>query len=46
MSQESGFFGIGADYDKIREIRNEKSESCEQLKRWNVITQTRANFYN
>jgi DnaJ family protein B protein 12 len=36
INQEAGFFGFGANFDKIRELRKEKSESCEQLKKWGV----------
>ncbi|ORY29134.1 hypothetical protein BCR39DRAFT_532765 [Naematelia encephala] len=41
ISSEAGIFGIGADYDKIRAIRAEKSPACEQLKNWGLMrTQT------
>lgn len=36
INNEAGFFGIGADYDKIRALRREKSPACEQLRAWGV----------
>ena len=36
IANEAGFFGFGADHDKIREIRREKSPACEQLRKWGV----------
>ncbi|KAK0532620.1 Chaperone protein dnaJ [Tilletia horrida] len=35
--QELGFFGIGADLEAARKIRQEKYESCERLKDWGIV---------
>lgn len=35
--QKSGFLGIGADWEAIRQIDAEKIESCEQLRKLGVI---------
>jgi DnaJ homolog subfamily B member 12 len=35
--QASGFFGIGADWDKVKQIDTEKVESCETLKRMGLL---------
>jgi DnaJ homolog subfamily B member 12 len=35
--QASGFFGIGADWEKVKEIDAEKVESCETLKRMGLL---------
>lgn len=45
IAQESGFFGIGADHDKIRKLRAEKSPACEQLKQWGVQRQQQGGFF-
>ena len=34
---EVGIFGIGTDWEKVREIEQEKVESCEELKRLGVL---------
>ncbi|KAK2463535.1 hypothetical protein APHAL10511_004286 [Amanita phalloides] len=34
---EIGIFGIGTDWEKVRQIEQEKSKSCEELKRLGVI---------
>ncbi|EIW66930.1 hypothetical protein TREMEDRAFT_69910 [Tremella mesenterica DSM 1558] len=39
ISQEAGFFGFGADYEKIRSIQSEKSPACEQLRQWGLTQQ-------
>jgi hypothetical protein len=44
ISQEAGFFGIGANYDKIRELRAQKSPSCEQLRSWGLMQAQGATF--
>ncbi|KAK1922417.1 endoplasmic reticulum protein [Papiliotrema laurentii] len=36
INDAAGFFGIGADYDKINQLRAEKSPSCEQLRSWGL----------
>jgi DnaJ family protein B protein 12 len=38
VSQESGFFGIGADFEKIRKIRMESNPACDQLRAWGIGT--------
>lgn len=41
LSEAAGIFGIGADYEKIRQLRSLKSQSCEQLRSWGLLqTQT------
>ena len=35
--QETGLFGIGTDWEKVRAIENEVVESCEELRRLGVI---------
>ncbi|KAI0255909.1 hypothetical protein BJV78DRAFT_1118654 [Lactifluus subvellereus] len=35
--QASGFFGIGADWDKVKQIEAETVESCETLKRMGLL---------
>lgn len=44
ISQEAGFFGIGANYEKIRQIRAEKNPSCEQLRDWGLQHNQGATF--
>lgn len=39
IAEETGLFGWGADYDKIRKLRAEKSPSCEKLRGWGVTQQ-------
>ncbi|WVW79090.1 hypothetical protein I302_101054 [Kwoniella bestiolae CBS 10118] len=39
INENSGFFGIGANTDKLREIRQQKSPACEQLRKWGLINQ-------
>lgn len=34
---EIGIFGIGTDWEKVREIEQEKVESCEELKRLGLL---------
>lgn len=36
---EAGVFGLGADYDKIRKLRQETNPACEQLRRWGLPQQ-------
>lgn len=40
IQDEAGFFGIGADYDKIRELRKQTHPSCEQLRKWGLSQQS------
>ena len=35
--REIGLFGIGTDWEKVRQIESEKIESCEELRRLGVI---------
>jgi DnaJ homolog subfamily B member 12 len=35
--QASGFFGIGADWEKVKQIEQETVESCETLKRMGLL---------
>ena len=35
---EVGIFGIGTDWDKVRKIDSEVIESCEELKRFGLLT--------
>ena len=35
--QALGFFGIGADWEKVKQIEAETVESCETLKRMGLI---------
>ncbi|KAE8221535.1 hypothetical protein CF319_g5122 [Tilletia indica] len=35
--QELGFFGIGANMELARKIRQEKYESCERLRDWGIV---------
>lgn len=37
VEANSGFLGIGADWDAVKRIRSEKLESCEQLKSKRLI---------
>ncbi|KAK4683849.1 hypothetical protein P7C73_g6368, partial [Tremellales sp. Uapishka_1] len=39
IQNEAGFFGIGANIEKIQQLRREKHESCEQLKGWGMNMQ-------
>lgn len=39
IAEETGLFGWGADYDKIRKIRAEKHPSCDKLRSWGKSTQ-------
>ncbi|WWC64215.1 uncharacterized protein I303_106823 [Kwoniella dejecticola CBS 10117] len=34
INENSGFFGIGANTDKLKEIRSQKSPACDQLRKW------------
>ncbi|WVQ81601.1 hypothetical protein IAT38_003725 [Cryptococcus sp. DSM 104549] len=36
IADASGFFGIGADQEKIKELRAMRSPACEQLRAWGV----------
>lgn len=40
IQEEAGFFGIGADYDKIKKLRAQTHPSCEQLRKWGVSQQS------
>ncbi len=44
ISEQAGFFGIGADYEKIREIRAWSNPSCDQLRKWG-LQQARTQSY-
>jgi DnaJ homolog subfamily B member 12 len=35
--REIGFFGVGTDWEKVKDIENEPVESCEELRRLGVI---------
>ncbi|KAG9018375.1 hypothetical protein FRB93_000078 [Tulasnella sp. JGI-2019a] len=37
MQEASGLFGIGADWDKIKKIREEKYDSCEQYSKFRSL---------
>ena len=39
IEAKSGWLGVGADWEALRRIRNEKLESCEVLKAKNIISQ-------
>ncbi|WWC91402.1 uncharacterized protein L201_006346 [Kwoniella dendrophila CBS 6074] len=39
INENSGFFGIGANTEKLQEIRQMKSPACEQLRKWGLINQ-------
>ncbi|ORX38941.1 hypothetical protein BD324DRAFT_617944 [Kockovaella imperatae] len=39
VSEAAGIFGIGADYEKMKELRALKSPACEQLRDWGVLHQ-------
>ncbi|WVQ64148.1 uncharacterized protein L199_002309 [Kwoniella botswanensis] len=39
INENSGFFGIGANTDKLKEIRSQKSPACEQLRKWGLVSQ-------
>lgn len=39
IEQNSGWLGVGADWEAVKRIRKEKLESCEVLKEKNLITQ-------
>lgn len=45
IQAEAGFFGLGANYPKIRELRSRKNPACEQLKVWGVNRAGSQNFY-
>ncbi|TYJ55212.1 hypothetical protein B9479_004146 [Cryptococcus floricola] len=36
IQDNSGFFGFGADYEKIKELRAMKSPACQQLRTWGI----------
>ncbi|OCF44945.1 endoplasmic reticulum protein [Kwoniella heveanensis CBS 569] len=38
INENSGFFGIGADHDKLKEIRASTSPACDQLRKWGIGT--------
>lgn len=39
ISDETGLFGLGTDWDKIKEIRKKTSPSCDQLRKWGLPQQ-------
>ncbi|WRT68872.1 uncharacterized protein IL334_005853 [Kwoniella shivajii] len=39
INENSGFFGIGANTDKLKEIRQQRSPACEQLRKWGLTSQ-------
>lgn len=45
IQNEAGFFGIGADHAKIRDLRSRRNPACEQLKAWGVSRAQSQNFY-
>jgi DnaJ family protein B protein 12 len=36
MEAKRGVFGIGADWDGIKKLKEERFEACEELKRWEM----------
>lgn len=36
MDAKRGVFGIGADWDGIKKLKEERIEACEEVKRWGV----------
>lgn len=36
LQSASGFFGIGADPDKLARIRDERYDACDRLRDWNI----------
>jgi DnaJ family protein B protein 12 len=36
MDAKRGLFGIGADWDGIKKLKEERIEACEEVKRWGV----------
>ncbi|WVR09205.1 hypothetical protein IAU60_006267 [Kwoniella sp. DSM 27419] len=38
INENSGFFGIGADNEKIQQIRATRSPACDQLRKWGIGT--------
>lgn len=39
LDREHGVFGIGADWEKIREIKKERIASCDRLRSLGISTQ-------